>query len=79
MFDVAIIDYDMGAVTGTEITSYIEGVSNDAIPVVIVSQSTRKSSPYWPQTVSKFVHKSVGPYAVFDAAFEAYGVRKVCD
>ena len=70
-FDVAIVDYDLGSVTGCELTSYIEGHAFGGMPVILVSQTKRTSGPSWPRTIHSFVHKTAGPAAVLQAAFGA--------
>ena len=70
-FDVAIVDYDLGSVTGCELTSYIEGHAFGGMPVILVSQTKRTSASGWPQSIHSFVHKVAGPAAVLQAAFGA--------
>ncbi len=69
-FDVAILDYDLGAVTGVELASYFESCCTP-LPIVMVSQSKHDERGDWPGAVHEFVHKSLGPYAILDAAVDA--------
>ena len=71
-FDVVIMDYDLGAVTGFELTSYLEKFTKEVIPVILVSQTDQNNSHEWPITITKFVHKRQGPFAVFSAALEVH-------
>jgi CheY-like chemotaxis protein len=75
-FDVAIVDYDLGAVNGFELTAYMEDFTSD-LPVVLVSQNKNLTSRKWPVSVRDFVHKGLGPYAIFDAVFEAHQIGKL--
>ena len=72
--DAVIMDYDLGAVTGFELTTYLEHFTKETIPVVLVSQSNRSDSSRWPSSIREFVHKGLGPFAILDAAFEAYDI-----
>ena len=76
-FDVLVVDYDLGSVTGYEMTSYLERHMAEEIPVILVSHSERNDTHSWPDTIREFVHKKLGPYAVLDAAFEAYEVDRL--
>ena len=76
-FDVVVMDYDLGAVTRFELTAYIEQFTKEEVPVVLVSQTKRNDSKVWPSTIREFVHKSLGPFAILDATFEAYEVARI--
>ncbi|MFK7872683.1 MAG: response regulator [Oligoflexales bacterium] len=76
-FDVAVIDYDLGSVTGFEMAHYLESLSNIDIPVILVSQSEQKETKQWPTMIREFVHKDLGPYAVLEAVFEAFDISKI--
>jgi len=67
-FDVAVIDYDLGSVTGTELSEYLEKYAGQ-LPVVLVSNTQRANSETWSQLVKDFVHKKMGAKAIFKAAF----------
>lgn len=75
-FDVIIMDYDLGAVTGFELTKYLENFTDRNIPVVLVSGTKPKGGQRWPVTIREFVHKSCGAFAILDAAFEAHAGNK---
>lgn len=75
-YDVIIMDHDMGAVTGEELASYVEESTAREIPVILVSQTQRNDSKKWPGSIRKFMHKSLGPKAIFDSVVEAHEVWK---
>lgn len=70
-FDVAIIDYDLGTITGLQLSEIIERYLQK-IPVVLVSQYRHIDPKYWPRCVRNFVHKAVGPYQIFAALFDVH-------
>jgi len=76
-FDVFIVDYDLGEVNGSELTTYVEQYSKEEIPTILVSQTNQLNSSSWAATIREFVHKRVGPYAILDAAFEAHEVNQI--
>jgi len=76
-YDVMIIDYDLGEVNGSELTTYIEQYSKEEIPTILVSQTNQVDSSSWAATIREFVHKRVGPFAILDAAFEAHEVNQI--
>ncbi|MDA9951411.1 response regulator [Oligoflexaceae bacterium] len=67
-FDVAIVDYDLGHVTGVELASYIEKFALSPMPIVLVSQSHRNLAGEGSQDICKFIHKSQGHEAIIEAA-----------
>ncbi len=75
-YDVIIMDHDMGAVTGEELVSYVEESTTRDIPVILVSHTNRNDSQKWPGSIRQFVHKSLGPKAIFDSAVEAHEIWK---
>ncbi|MDA9951415.1 response regulator [Oligoflexaceae bacterium] len=78
-FEVAIIDYDLGNVTGYYLASHLDKLTSREIPVVLVSQSQRDDVDRWPTSIREFVNKKIGPYAILDAAFEAHEVKRIHD
>lgn len=70
-FDVGIIDYDLGVVTGLQFIDYLERFINK-IPIILVSQYRQIKTQKWPGSVKNFLHKSVGPYEILSAAFHAH-------
>ena len=76
-YDVAVVDYDLGPVNGFELTAYMEKLTENEIPVILVSQQTQTTANHWPAAIREFIHKSLGPYAVLDAVFEAHEVKRL--
>jgi CheY-like chemotaxis protein len=75
-FDVAIIDYLLGPVTGIDLVRYLENAST-CPPVVLVSHTRKIETNVWPVSVRDFVHKALGPYAVLDAAYEVFEIDRI--
>jgi CheY-like chemotaxis protein len=70
-FDVGIFDYDLGSITGLQLSEFLERYL-ERIPVVLVSQYRHLEKKKWPKCVKHFVHKSVGSYGILAAACELY-------
>ena len=70
-FDVAVIDYDLGVITGLQLSEILERYLQ-RIPVILVSQYRHIDPKMWPKCVRNFVNKANGPYQIFDALFDAY-------
>ena len=70
--DVAVIDYDLGSrITGLRVAEYL-ALHFPTLPVVLVSQSSELDTDRWPNSIKKFVHKSIGPVGILGAAFETF-------
>lgn len=78
-FDVALVDYDLGELTGFELTQHLEKCSEGDIPVILVSQTKRPVNKNWPVTMREFVHKTLGPFAILEAAFEAFEIHRILE
>ncbi len=76
-YDVIVMDYDLGSMTGFELTTYLEKFTSVEVPVILVSQTKLRGSQKWPQAIREFVHKGLGPFAILDAAFEAHEVNTI--
>lgn len=76
-FDVVIMDYDLGDVTGFELTSYMEQFTTEEVPVILVSQTKQRNSKHWPNAIREFVHKDLGAFAILDATFEAHEINRL--
>lgn len=74
-FDIAIIDYDLGLLTGCELTSYLESFAAKELPVILVSQTERLSKDEWPPSIYSFVHKMKGANSIIDVAIDANDAR----
>ncbi len=68
-YDAAIVDYDLGNMTGVEIAEYLKVFFGD-IPMVLVSSRHRDimKPKSWPDSVRCFVHKSAGYEAILSEA-----------
>lgn len=71
-FDVAIIDFDLGAFNGVEIAAYLEKIGS-ARSSILVSQSQEVTTPIgsWPKAIKGFIQKSLGHFAIFEIAMAA--------
>lgn len=74
-FDVAILDYDLGAVTGVELTNYLD--HHCPLPIVMVSATERHPDRRWSDSIHEFLLKDAGPFAAIDAAFEAHEIARI--
>jgi CheY-like chemotaxis protein len=73
-FDVCIVDYDLGrygAANGIELATYLESRIS-GLAVVLVSQTSTISQRQWPQSIRRFVPKSLGAYAILNAGLSEY-------
>ena len=64
-FDVAIIDFHLGALKGTQIATMF-----GKTPVVLTSNSgaATENDTRWPRSITNFVHKKFGPISVLMSA-----------
>lgn len=69
-FDVAVIDYDLGSVTGFEIVRYLED-RDWQTPFIFVSQSELPEEEDGSPLTWNFIHKARGPQAIIQAVFDA--------
>jgi len=75
-YDVAIVDYDLGQMTGLEIAQYLTALFGD-IPMILVSAKERtKKQTIWPKSIKAFVHKSRGYSSVLKKAKSIVKTRK---
>ena len=70
LFDVAIVDYDLGAVTGVEIVAYLEERTRNT-SFVLISQSALPRNEEQTPTGWSFIHKARGNDAILSAVYEA--------
>ena len=70
-FDVAIVDYDLGSVTGVEVSQYLEHFVGSK-PTIVISISDRNDdvSSLWAHPYVRFVHKNSGHSAILHAAID---------
>lgn len=69
-FDVAVIDYDLGAITGLQLVRSIENMGG-AIPAILISTYSKLPTQHWPPSVLRFLHKSEGPQKILNTAVAA--------
>ncbi len=71
-FDVAVLDFDLGPVTGVEVATQLEK-SGTVKYSILVSQSQDVGTPIgdWPKSIKGFVQKSLGHFAIFEIALAA--------
>ena len=72
-FDVAMLDYDLGFLNGYEVASYLEQKVPE-MPIILISHLNNLSTNQWAGSIREFIHKKLGPFAILDAAVEAYEV-----
>ena len=73
--DVAIIDFDLGALTGLDVIQRLDDKS--PLPVVLVSADDRQRGQQWPDSIQQFLIKERGPFAIIHAAFEAHVIARL--
>ena len=73
-FDVVIIDYDLGAITGFELTRYLESKTQKVTPVILISSTKRAINNLSPGTICKFILKTTSPLSILDAATSIHGL-----
>jgi CheY-like chemotaxis protein len=73
-FDVVIMDYDLGAITGFELTRYLESKTQKVTPVILISGTKRSINNLTPGTICQFIHKSTTPLGILDAATSVHGL-----
>lgn len=69
-FDVAVVDYDLGNVTGVQLARLFEHLG-EVKPVILISESTDIRDKNWPHSVQKFMSKSEGPLSILLEALKA--------
>jgi CheY-like chemotaxis protein len=76
-YDVVLVDENLGDASGVELARYIEQVSDERIPAILISQTDQLNSSAWPESIREFINKRVGAYSILEAAFEAHEVNTV--
>jgi len=66
-FQLAVIDYDLGAITGIQLSHFLERFLY-SIPVILVSQYREINRSPLPPCIREFIHKSAGPSEILEAA-----------
>lgn len=70
-FDVGIFDYDLGTITGVQLSDIVEKYLGK-IPVLLVSSYGRIENKKWPRVVQGFVPKSQGFHAILAEACKMF-------
>lgn len=67
-YDAAIVDYDLGELSGPEIGEYVSALFRD-LPLLLVSSRSRvDEGAKWPDSIRKFVNKGQGySYTLMEA------------
>ncbi|MGE0173245.1 MAG: response regulator [Oligoflexales bacterium] len=68
-YDVAIVDYDLGAMNGVEIGNYL-GAFFNRMPMLLISGTTRTDENIMDGGVRQFMHKKLGPERILSAAVD---------
>ena len=67
-WDLCIMDYDLGAVTGPELVSWL-GTRPGRCPFLLISHTERTDHRFWPRSIGGFEGKAVGPAGIYSRAF----------
>jgi DNA-binding NtrC family response regulator len=72
-FDVAIVDFDLGDITGVEVAEFLCDVAT-RLPMLMISHTDRCSTVDlpWPRAVKGFVNKHYGPDTILEEALDVY-------
>ena len=67
-YDAALVDYDLGHMTGVEIGEYLVALFN-GLPMILISYQNREMSleHAWPQSIKTFIHKSESHDSILSA------------
>ena len=74
-FDAAIVDYDLGSVTGVDLSKYLEHFMG-SFPVLYISQTDRKLQIVreCPGEKVLFANKEIGPKGILETAIAMHRV-----
>jgi CheY-like chemotaxis protein len=73
-FDAAIVDYDLGCVTGVQLSRYLERVSRGK-PLILVSSYKNIPRGGWSNSVRAFVGKASGEATILRQALRCVATR----
>lgn len=73
-FDAAIVDYDLGCVTGVQLSRYLERVSHGK-PLILVSNYRNIPRGGWSHSVRAFVGKGAGEADILRQALRHIAMR----
>lgn len=70
-YALAIVDYDLGIMSGVEVAEYIPIFFGD-MPLILISGNyrVRTEESTWPEAIKDFVHKGFGPDGILDVAMQ---------
>ena len=71
-FDLALIDFHLGSVTGVEFSEYLTRYNFGALDTIIISHSQQNISQQWPINARRFLNKKIGPHQIFDSVCQTY-------
>lgn len=77
--DVAIVDYDLGTMTGDELVKLLKDHSKRQIPILMISSSDRTLDQFmgrWPDNVKGFMLKNSNPKAIIKRAIAIHKNQK---
>ncbi|MBC7531213.1 MAG: response regulator [Oligoflexus sp.] len=67
-YDVAIVDYDLGAVNGLEIAEYLDILCSNTPMILVSAKDRRLNARQWPQSIKQFIPKSMGYSYILEQA-----------
>lgn len=67
-YDVAIIDYDLGALNGIEIAEYLEILCSNTPMILVSAKDRRANARKWPKSIKQFIPKSMGYAYILEQA-----------
>lgn len=76
-FDLALIDFNLGSVTGIEFAEYLTRYAFGALDTIIISHSPQTVSHLWPLNARRFLHKKMGHQMIWDSIFQAYRTNQL--
>ena len=70
-FDVVIVDYDLGHITGLQLIRSVENFCR-SVPTILISSHLKIRRREWPSSIVHFLHKSEGPQRILATALCAH-------
>jgi DNA-binding response OmpR family regulator len=74
VFDAAVVDYDLGGMTGPELSEYLAAILG-SIPVLLISAKDRPEVPIPLGCLVGFVHKGKGNQAILDSLSQFHSLK----
>jgi DNA-binding NtrC family response regulator len=66
-FDVGLIDYDLGRVTGIQLCNFMQAEGHE-VPILLISHTGVVEESLWPTSVKRALSKDAGPYSILAVA-----------